>query len=415
MKSFNESQCMNILRKLVAINSVNDNEITVAKYIQDLLAQNNIKSTIKDIHGNRANLVAEIGHGKPVLAFTGHMDTVAPGNLDDWKTDPFTLSEKDGTIYGRGVCDMKSGLAAAVIAMIELHKQGLPKQGTIKLLATMSEEVGEEGSRYFLDDGDMDDVDGLIVGEPTGYNMSFDEKGSMDIKVTSKGKTSHSSMPQFGYNAIDALINFLTEANRLFRQETNNHDTMGPLVFDTTTITGGTQVNSIPNLAQADINVRTIPEFNNQQVIEQMNQLVDKYNQRGAHIALDVYMNEDPVSMAKDNLLVPLTIDAMKQYTSGNVSYLNDTSTNMGQLLQKYNNGDMFVFANPGITDASNLVKNKPTDFPFIVAGPGNLSSHKVNEELDKQMFFNFIDIYENLMTEFLDKVQVKSSVDVEE
>lgn len=408
MKYFNENQSLDILKDLVAINSVGDNELTVAKYLQDLLAKYDIKSQIKDVHNNRANLIAEIGSGKPVVGITGHMDVVDPGNLADWNSDPFTLTEKSGTLYGRGVCDMKSGLAAAVIAMIELHKQGLPKTGTIRLLATMSEEIGEEGSRYLLEDGNMKDVDALIVGEPTGYNMSFDEKGSMDIKVTSQGKTSHSSMPQFGYNAIDALMNFLTEANSTFRKETNNHNTMGPLVFDTTTIKGGTQVNSIPNLAQADINVRTIPEFNNQQVIDMLDKLVDKYNQQGAHIALDVYMNEKPISMKKDNLLVPLTIEAMKKYTNGAVTYLNDTSVDVNNLLKKYNNGDIFVFANPGITDASNLVQNKPADFPFIVAGPGNLTSHKVNEELDKQMYFNFIDLYENLTINCLDKLTVK-------
>ena len=383
MNYFNESQSLEVLRKLISFNTVGNNEEDVAHYIQELLAKYDIKSQIIDVHGNRANLVAEIGHGQPVLGLTGHMDVVDPGNLEAWNTNPFELTEKNGTLYGRGVCDMKSGLAAMIIAMIELHKQGLPKQGTIRLLACMSEEIGEVGSHYLLEDGLMNDVDGLIVGEPAGYNIFYSEKGSMDIKVTSKGKTSHSSMPEFGYNAIDALMNFLIEANNNFRSNPIKQGSMGPLVFNTTTIKGGTQVNSIPDYAEADVNVRTIPEYTNQQVIDVLNQMVTKFNKTGAQIGFDVYMNEKPVGVAKDNILVELTHDLMKKYTDDKI----------------------LVVPNPGITDASNLVQGKSHDSPFIIAGPGNLTSHKVNEEMDKQMYFNYIDIYEELTVKFLSRV----------
>lgn len=405
MTVFNDTQKLNILKDLIAINTVNDNEKEVAVYIQNLLANYGINSKLTNINGNRSNLIAEIGHGHPVLDLTGHMDVVDPGNIEDWNTDPFKMTEKNGTLYGRGVCDMKSGLAAMVIAMIELHEQGLPKQGTIRLLATMSEEIGEEGSKALLDDGVMNDVDGLIVGEPAGYNISYAEKGSMDIKITSKGKTSHSSMSEFGYNAIDALMNFLTEANNTLRNSTAKHDTMGKLVFNTTTITGGSQVNSIPNIACADVNVRTTPEYNNQQVITDLNKIMQKWNNNGAQISMDIYMNEQPVSSKKDNVLVELAKETLKPYTDGQVTYLNDMSQNIQETMQKYQTGNIFVFANPGITDASNLVQGKSADFPFIVAGPGNLTSHKINEELNKQMYLDYTNIYQKLTIKFLEKV----------
>jgi acetylornithine deacetylase or succinyl-diaminopimelate desuccinylase len=266
MKQISESQALDILKELIAIKSVNDHEKTVAAYLQKLLAQYDIKSEIKIIRGDRANLVAEIGQGKPVLGISGHMDVVAPGNLDDWNSNPFEMTEKDGMLYGRGITDMKSGLAAIVITMINLHAQGLPKQGTIRLMATMGEEVGEEGSSYFLKDGSMKDVDGLVIAEPSGYNIGYAEKGSMDIKFISKGKASHSSMPENGYNAIDALMSLLLDANSAFRDEHIKGDSVGPLIFNTTLIKGGTQVNSIPDYAEAEANVRTIPEYDNQKL-----------------------------------------------------------------------------------------------------------------------------------------------------
>lgn len=384
MKFFTEEQSLDVLKNLVAIKSDNDDELKVASYLKDLLAKYDIESEIKIIRGNRANLIAEIGHGKPVLGISGHMDVVAAGNLDDWDSDPYQLTEKDGQLYGRGATDMKSGLAALVITMIELHHQGLPKQGTIRLMATMGEEVGEEGSSYFLEDGSMDDVDGLVIGEPSGYNIGYAEKGSMDIKFISKGKASHSSMPEKGFNAIDPLMNLLIEANTIFRDKNIKHDSVGPLIFNTTLISGGDQVNSIPDHAEAEINARTIPEYNNQKIIDVLNDLIKKYNSHGAQISFDPYMNEYPVLMDPKNALV----------------------APMKKLMEQYTDEEVHVSPISPVTDASNLVKNKPKNLPFLITGPGNDTPHQVNEHVDKQMYFNFIDIYEKLFIDFLDSTK---------
>lgn len=382
MNFLNEEERLDILKKLIAIKSVNDHEKVVATYLQKLLAQYDIKSEIKPVHGDRANLVAEIGSGKPVLGISGHMDVVTPGNPDDWDSDPFEITQRDGQLFGRGITDMKSGLAALVITMIELHHQNLPKTGTIRLMATMGEEVGEVGSSYLLKDGYMKDVDGLVIAEPSGYNIGYGEKGSMDIKFISKGKASHSSMPENGFNAIDALMSLLLDANKIFRDESIPQDTMGPLIFNTTLIKGGTQINSIPDYAESEANVRTIPEYNNEKIVTELNQLMEKYNQQGAQISTDIYMNESPVLMSPDNYLVK----AIKK------------------LMTPYAKEDIKIRPISPVTDASNLVQGKPKDFPFIIAGPGNDTPHQINESLDKQMFLDFIDIYEKLFIEFLEK-----------
>lgn len=379
MRTIEDDAALKILADVIKIPSVNDHELTVAKYLQALLAKYDISAKIHPITGDRANLVAEIGHGKPVLAVSGHMDVVAAGDLAAWDTDPFTLVEKSGQLFGRGVTDMKAGLVALVVAMINIQQQGGPKHGTIRLLATMGEEVGEAGSAAFYQQGAMQDAAGLLIAEPsTVYGTAAEQKGSYDLKLTSKGKAVHSSTPERGYNALVPLIKLLNEANDYF--ETIPAGEMGPVRFNIDVLNGGDQVNSLPDLATALVNVRTIPEYDNDQVTQKLTDLIAAYNQQGADIKMTVIMNESPIATTADNRLVKLVQAIGKPYAGR----------------------DVVVASSPGITGASNLAKRQPAAFPFAVYGPGNMTQHQVNESLPKQMFYDFIAIYQQLFTRFL-------------
>ncbi|SUM34980.1 succinyl-diaminopimelate desuccinylase [Staphylococcus gallinarum] len=140
MGKLTDTEIVNILSDLVRIKSVNDNEIEVCHYLQDLLAAHNIPAQIIKLSETRANLVAEIGEHGPVLAISGHMDVVSEGDISKWHYDPFVMTEVDGKLYGRGTADMKSGLAALVISMIQIQAAGTLNYGKIRLLATAGEE-----------------------------------------------------------------------------------------------------------------------------------------------------------------------------------------------------------------------------------------------------------------------------------
>ncbi|MDV0429986.1 ArgE/DapE family deacylase [Lactiplantibacillus sp. DA1] len=379
MRTIEDDAALRILADVIKIPSVNDHELVVAKYLQTLLAKYDISAEIHPITGDRANLVAEIGHGQPVLAVSGHMDVVAAGDLAAWDTDPFTLVEKSGQLFGRGVTDMKAGLVALIVAMINIQQQGGPKHGTIRLLATMGEEVGEAGSAAFYQQGAMQDAAGLLIAEPsTVYGTAAEQKGSYDLKLTSKGKAVHSSTPERGYNALVPLIKLLNEANDYF--ETIPAGEMGPVRFNIDVLNGGNQVNSLPDLATALVNVRTIPEYDNDQVTQKLTDLIAAYNQQGADIKMTAIMNESPIATTADNRLVKLVQAIGKPYAGR----------------------DIVVASSPGITDASNLAKHQPADSPFAIYGPGNMTQHQVNESLPKQMFYDFIAIYQQLFTRFL-------------
>lgn len=377
---FNNEQKIQVLADLVKIKSVNGNEEEVANYITELFKKHGISTKIMSVEEGRVNLVAEIGSGKPVIGVSGHMDVVDAGDLSKWDTDPFELTEKDGKLIGRGATDMKAGLAAFIIAMIDIKEQNLLQAGTIRLMATVGEEVGEHGSQTFFEQKTMDDVDALIIGEPSGYNLVYAHKGSMDIKLTSQGKAAHSSMPDLGYNAIDPLLRILNKANEKFRTTDKKSELLGNLSFNTTVFNGGNQVNSIPESATVEINARTIPEFDNQEVADIMQELVDAENKNGSQVDMDVYMSLESVQHSDDSKLINLA-----------------KSTG-----ERYSNSDIPKMVSPGVTDASNLLKNKEQEFPFIVFGPGQAEiCHQPNEYVVKQMYLDFIDIYKQLLTEY--------------
>lgn len=377
MSVFSEEQKLKILKDLVAIKSVNENEIEVAEYLKNLFEEHGIEATIVPVTDTRVNLIAEIGSGSPVFGISGHMDVVSPGDETKWSMDPFVLTERDGKLYGRGANDMKSGLAALAIAMIDSKKNNSLQKGTVRFMATTGEEVGGAGAKKLYEDGYMDDVDALIVAEPSQDVIVYSHKGSMNFKVTSKGKEAHSSMPHLGYNAIDSLTEFITKANAEVRDPSRSNETLGELIMICTIIQGGQQVNSIPGLATAEFNVRTIPEYDNEEVIEKFNQIAEELNHEGA------------------DLIVEVTMSLPSVFTDGK-SNLVQTAQSLGE---KYFGDKPELIGSPGVTDGSNLLKSKGDDFPFMMFGPGlTKMAHKNNEYVDKDVYLKFIDLYEEMI-----------------
>ena len=398
---FTEQEKVKILSDVIGFNTVNDNEMEVCQYFSKLFEKHGIESEIVKINEKRANLVAEIGEGRPIIGISGHMDVVSPGDLDKWTYDPFILTEKDGKLYGRGAADMKSGLTAMALALIEIKEQNLLTKGTLRFLATTGEEIEQTGSQSLYEKGYMDDVDALIIGEPSENMIVYSHKGSMDIKVTSKGNSAHSSAPFMGFNAITPLLGFVRDIEESYQQilkdtksssfdfselfQSSNvqlpkgvePEQLGQLVLSNTVISGGSQVNSIPEAAEAQFNVRTIPEFDNEKVKQLFNDTLSRYNQNDAKLAIDVFLDLQPVTTNKNNSLVQLTSD----------------------LAQKYFDANIPLTPSFGVTDASNLLRGKDENFPFVMFGPGKgTQAHTTNEYVDRNTYVHFIEFYKKLI-----------------
>lgn len=377
-----DQEKIKLLSDLIGIQSVNDHEQVVADYIANYFDRHGIRSTQVPVAPGRVNLVASIGSGQPTIVLSGHMDVVSTVEADRWQTDPFKLVEKDGRLYGRGTADMKGGLVDMMVALVELKENNLLRKGTVKFMATVGEEVGGAGSAVLQQKGYTKQIDALIVGEPSAKEIIFAHKGSMDIRLKSKGVAVHSSMPERGYNALNPLIDILYWAKKDFASVAVENSILGPLVYNATILNSGDQVNSLPDLAVAEINARTIPEYNNDQVASHLQKLINKVNTAGAHVNMDVYMSEWPVLKKADNKL-----------------------TNLAQQVGRNILGiDYLKKPTGGVTDASNLLRDyQSSDFPFMMFGPGDYwEAHKINESVDKERFLRFSEVYEDVVLGFL-------------
>src|SRR5699024_9438272 len=237
-------------------------------------------------------------------------------------------------MYGRGSTDMKAGTSALVISLIEMKEAGIPFEGTIKLMLTVGEEVGELGAAQLTEMGYADDLDALLIAEPSNFNLCYAHKGSINYTVESHGKTAHSSMPDEGINAINQLNQFITKANQEMNQVTAGYtnNVLGKFTHNITIINGGSQVNSIPEYAALQANIRSIPEFSNDKTIGLLEKIIDEMNQdiRGK-LKLKIDFNKLPVE--------------------------SDLNSELIQNIQKLFDDDLPLIGIPGTTDAAEFIK----------------------------------------------------------
>lgn len=380
---FTEEEKIQYLADIIAIKTVNENEIEVAEYLAELFSNYDIDSKIVPVTDTRVNLVAEIGSGSPVIGISGHMDVVSAGDENEWTSDPFVLAERDGKLYGRGTNDMKAGLLNLALTMIELKENNEIKNGTVRFLATTGEEVGAAGSKKLYDEGYMDDVDYLWVAEPSPDVLIYSHKGALNLKITSYGEAAHSSMPEKGYNALNPLMAYLLELDDLLNGDSRRNEILNSLVMSTTILNAGNQVNSIPEKAVAEVNVRTIPEFDNDEVISLSNKLAEKYNEKGSKIVVEATMSLPSV------------------FTTGESDMIDFTK----ELAKKHLDLDVEIGGSTGATDASNLLRDKGPEFPFMMFGPGETKmAHKTDEYVYKDYYLAFFDIYKELIIKLTEK-----------
>ena len=250
-----------LTRELVAFETINPGgeEHDCAHFLGSLLGQVGFDVSYHEFAPRRTSVVARAGDPRrgPQLCFAGHIDTV-PLAGQPWSVAPFAGEVADGKLYGRGVTDMKSGVAAYVTAAMELREQIEEGPGLLLIMAA-GEETGCEGSRPLgVELATEVDVGAMVIGEPT-YNLpKVGHRGAFWLRMNARGKTAHGSMPEQGVNALYKLARAVSKLEE-FDFNIARHPLLGGNSLSVGNLHAGQNVNSVPDVAVMEVDVRTIP------------------------------------------------------------------------------------------------------------------------------------------------------------
>lgn len=167
-------------------------------------------------------VVGRVGRGAgPVLLVDGHVDVVPPGIEGDWTTPAFTPTVRDGALWGRGACDMKGGLAAAVHAVEAIRAAGVELAGSVAVASVAAEEDGGSGTLALLEHGVR--ADGCIIPEPTELAVVPAVAGALSWRITLRGLSAHGALREEGVSAVEKFPLVLAAVQRLERERNARH------------------------------------------------------------------------------------------------------------------------------------------------------------------------------------------------
>jgi acetylornithine deacetylase len=248
----------------------------LANRLGDLGAEVDIQT---DATGTKANLLARIGPAEPGgIMLSGHSDVV-PVEDQDWSTDPFAMHRADGRLYGRGTCDMKGFIAAAVAMAPRFAARDLRRPVTFAF--THDEEVGCLGARNLQDIlRDSDTRPALaIIGEPTEMRIIEGHKGCCEYTTRFTGLEGHGSRPELGVNAVEYAVRYVSRLLDL-REHLRHRTPPGSLfeppwsTINIGRLSGGHAHNVIPGLAEIDWEMRPVNDSDRDFVKEEIGRYV---------------------------------------------------------------------------------------------------------------------------------------------
>ncbi len=376
------SELMDLCQKLVSFDSVENNTSAVFDFMQAYLqkagfAVELIYSTSEDGQKTLPALYASIGQGQKHLLFSGHLDVVPAGDESKWRFPPFAAEISDGVLYGRGIADMKGGVAAfvsAAIDMVKTHKFN----GKISLLLASDEETAtvettKKALQVLAQRGEKFDFS--LVGEPSNPNKLGEEikigrRGDVVLNITSFGTQGHTAYPHLADNPIHHLVELLIKLKN--HKFDDGNEFFGPSSLQMTTIDVGNKAsNVVPEKAFAQLDVRFNSEQNSQKIIS----LVQKY------------MAE---TEGKFELKADVVGESFLSPKDENVQKLCDIITAVCGITPEYSTSG-------GTSDARFVAKY----CPVVEFGLTNATIHKVNECEKTENIEKLKLIYEKFLQSF--------------
>ncbi len=277
LRKIDADEVVELTRALVRIPSVyrpGDLEATearVAAFVESWLRREGFDVLVQDVAPGRPNVIGSLGEkrsGQKSLLLEGHTDVVTEGDPAEWSHPPFGADLVDGRIYGRGTADMKSGLAAAMVAAAAFRRAGVALKGKLVVGALVDEEDGMIGVRHLCQTAVGRELDAAIICEPEENELCLEQRGVVWARFRVRGKMAHGAMPEAGVNPIACLGRLLAAAPGLERRlrkacEKSRHlrpPTVTPTIIQGPPARVGIpQSNVIPAVAEATFDIRLTP------------------------------------------------------------------------------------------------------------------------------------------------------------
>ena len=398
LSRIDEGELIGLTRDLVRIPSVvrpgqpDATEAAVAAHCERWMREHGLEVDVHEVAPGRPNVLGSIGDpgSGPTLLLEGHTDVVTEGDPALWSRPPFGGDLVDGRIYGRGSADMKSGLAAAMVAAAAIKRSGVPFGGRLVVGALVDEEGDMLGARHLCTTPLGRSLTAAIICEPEQNELCLEQRGVVWARVTIRGRMAHGAMPEAGVNPITALGALLGEApalERRLRKLCSRSPYLRPPTVTPTValapVQGVPQSNVIPSMAQAVLDVRLTPGPDAEAIAKEIHESC----QRAMEACPGTTVEWQPVNgyrlatrVEREEPLVKAMMKAVRQATG--------RAPKFGGV--------------PGSTDGTIL--RTTLGIPIVTCGPGNrLIPHQVDEYVEVSEMVEAARIYVASALNFLE------------
>ena len=364
-----------LTKSLLGYDTVNPpgREADCARHAARLLQDWGYQVATHDFEPGRTSVVARAGGNgaKAPLCLTGHLDVVPLGTRA-WSRDPFAGETDGDRLYGRGTSDMKSGVAAILLAARSFANKLHGTPGVV-LVLTASEENGCIGSRHLAELPQlMGKAGAMVVGEPTANHPYVGHKGSLKFHADFRGVSAHGSMPELGENAIYKAARAVG-ALATFDFGQPPHPVMGAATLSVGTIEGGSGVNLVPDAARIGVDVRTLPGMDHAALLARLHALM------GEDVAIDTFSDLPAVWTAPDAEWMQRVFEICTPFLKAPPA----------------------VRTAAYMTDAANLRKVYG-EVPTVVLGPGEPQmAHQTDEYCSMERIRQSVGIYERIIADW--------------
>ena len=394
-------EVVELTRSLVRIPSVyrpgepGANEAEAAAFVEAWFRREGLPVDVQEVAPGRPNVlswIGEKGEGQRCLLLEGHTDVVTEGDPQAWTCPPFAAEMRDGRIYGRGAADMKSGLAAAMIALAAFKRAGVTPKGKLLVGALVDEEDGMIGVRHLVKSAAGRELDAAIICEPEENELCLEQRGVVWARIRARGKMAHGAMPEAGVNPITALgvmLRHVPGLEKRLRKLCEKSRYLKPPTVTPTIIqgpprgVGAPQSNVIPALAEMTLDVRLTPGITADGLQTELEALC-----REAEVSLrEVKVEWEPVNAFRLATRVERTEPVVRAMIHG-VKKATGKSPRYGGV--------------PGSTDGTIL--RMELGVPIVTCGPGNrLIPHQVDEYVEANEIVEAAKIYAAAALKYLE------------